>query len=91
MRVKAWPWSAVALEDIPSPTHTRSEHHPALLESKFVERKPIVGPLVEDKGKGKTNHKDNGRGRRNPAENSLTASVPSQTQRQPLISILLTR
>lgn len=53
MRVKAWPWSAVVLGDIPSPTQTRSEHHPALLESKFEERKPMVGLLVEDKERRK--------------------------------------
>lgn len=53
MRVKAWPWSAVALEDILSPTQTRSEHHPPHPESKFEERKPMAGRLVEDKGSGK--------------------------------------
>lgn len=53
MRVKAWPWSAVALGDIHPPTQTRSEHHPALLESKFEERKPMAGQLVEDKERGK--------------------------------------
>lgn len=52
VRAKAWPWSGVALGDLPSPTQTRSEHHPpALLESKFEERKTMVGLLDQERKK----------------------------------------